>query len=900
MGALAGEIVINRISAIDSIKKFSFQHYPNQHPRANICAYLKKDADIEKVFENLENKIVSVLYKKDEKEKKIFTGYVENTKIVQQGLEYYELNLELIGVSSVLDFEKKEKSFQNTENTHRQIVDKVLHDTYNPPIVWKDNKEQKIGMPVMQYKETDWEFIKRMVSIYHIPVITNLTSEKVVLSAGVSGKEAGNLEMKHYRIGVSKKYYELGGSACGLSKKLFRYYRVETKKMFRLGDRIEFNGETCYISGVEALLKGAELIYTYTIGSKALFYIKTISNRKLIGQTILGTVLETKKETLKLDLHLKQDEHKKEEAYSYDWKPESGNLLYCMPKKGTKVSLYFGDSNEASAIVVNCIRTNGKTSKYMDNPKEKYFTTEDGLSMKLKMDEIDFTVPKEGIEHAEDIKEEDIFSRIQMQGDILYFVTEGGIKLQAKKEISFSESQFFFGGVYKDSLCVGKRSNSFYDDGVDSYIRLCYQFDVKSKNVFINMFKRNQYELIDEQLEENDYSVSETVISAVIVIAGAGVATSIFAVGPIAVGKILVKVGLMAGGSELTLGGLESIILTAARGGVACASFQGISMGISDYMNKENTDFSMYVKRCVMQYGTGAVFGGLGAKGMVLESEPLFAEIIGNSTSQVADNWVSGKSKEELFDGVLEAGTSSYVMFGLVQGVGKWKGLSDKTGLNKLNRLVEMEGIENQSILLKEEKESVEAVIDLNQKAMTTTKEMESIYHNKVNISKKERVKLAEESGKALKKEKQAIKEAKKITKKNQKSLEKQLNTLNEVLSKVNTRKHNLQFSWGYQEAELKRTMSETYMMSGGSNIFTSLLGMAEKENRGLQFNLNSYESYVQQQEIKEQLRRNGKVTELNESCNFTGWIEEGQMLKVYAEDLDKIIRKIKDIFGMK
>lgn len=894
MSVLAGEIVLDKILAIDSVKQFSFQHYPNQHPKANICAYLKKNTEIEKVFDKMEKKIISVLYKKGEKEKKIFTGYVENIKIVQQGLEYYELKLELIGVSSVLDFEKKEKSFQNTENTHRQIVDKVLHNTYNPPIVWKDNNEQKIGMPVIQYKETDWEFIKRMASIYHVPVITNLTSEKVVLSAGVSEKEAGNLEMKHYGIGVSKKYYELGGSACGLSKKLFRYYRVETKKMFRLGDSIEFNGETCYISGVQALLKGAELIYTYTIGSKALFYIKTISNRKLIGQTILGTVLETKKETLKLDLHLKQDEHKKEEAYSYDWKPESGNLLYCMPKKGTKVSLYFGDSNEASAIVVNCIRTNGKTSKYMDNPKEKYFTTEDGLSMKLKMDEIDFTVPKEGIEHAEDIKEEDIFSRIQMQGDILYFITEGKIKLEASKEISFSETQFFFGGVYKDSLCVGKRSNPFYADGIDSYIRLYYQFDVKSKNVFINMSNPNQYDLIDEQLEENDYSFWETAASVTKVVIGAGIVTGAFFL----VGKYVVGVSVIAGEAELVSGGLVRMIMTAVRGGLACASFQGITMGISDYMNKENTNFDMYIRRCAMQYGTGAVFSGLGAKGMVLESEPLLAEIIGNSSSQMADNWVAGKSKEELLDGVLETGASSYVMFGLVKGMGNWKGLSDKVGLNKLSKLVEMEGIEKQSTMLKEEAESVGAVLDLNRKAMATAKKMENIYHDKVNVTKKERVKLAEECGKALKKEKYAIKEAKEITNKNKKTLEKQLNTINEVLSKVNTRENKLEFSWGYQGAELKRTMAETYMMSAGRSIITSLLGKTEKEK--LQFNFNSYESYIQQQEVKEQLRRNGKVTKLNEICNFSGWIEEGQMLKVYAEDLDKIIRKIKDIFSMK
>lgn len=44
----------------------------------------------------------------------------------------------------------------------------------------------------------------------------------------------------------------------------------------------------------------------------------------------------------------------------------------------------------------------------------------------------------------------------------------------------------------------------------------------------------------------------------------------------------------------------------------------------------------------------------------------------------------------------------------------------------------------------------------------------------------------------------------------------------------------------------------------------------------------------------------NGKTVEMNGVCNFTGWIEEGQMLKVYVKALDKIIKKIRDIFEVK
>ena len=45
----------------------------------------------------------------------------------------------------------------------------------------------------------------------------------------------------------------------------------------------------------------------------------------------------------------------------YGFAPATGNLMYCMPQKGTKTSLYIGNGNEAQGIATGCIRTNGST-----------------------------------------------------------------------------------------------------------------------------------------------------------------------------------------------------------------------------------------------------------------------------------------------------------------------------------------------------------------------------------------------------------------------------------------------------------------------------------------------------------------------------------------------------------
>ena len=45
----------------------------------------------------------------------------------------------------------------------------------------------------------------------------------------------------------------------------------------------------------------------------------------------------------------------------YGFAPATGNLMYCMPQKGTKTALYIGNGDEAQGIATGCIRTNGST-----------------------------------------------------------------------------------------------------------------------------------------------------------------------------------------------------------------------------------------------------------------------------------------------------------------------------------------------------------------------------------------------------------------------------------------------------------------------------------------------------------------------------------------------------------
>ena len=62
-----------------------------------------------------------------------------------------------------MDREKKRRSFQNPSMTYHQILNEVLKDYEKASFIWATEEDREIGFPLIQYEETDWEFIKTAV-----------------------------------------------------------------------------------------------------------------------------------------------------------------------------------------------------------------------------------------------------------------------------------------------------------------------------------------------------------------------------------------------------------------------------------------------------------------------------------------------------------------------------------------------------------------------------------------------------------------------------------------------------------------------------------------------------------------------------------------------------------------
>lgn len=85
----------------------------------------------------------------------------------------------------------------------------------------------KIGKPVVQYEETDWEFCRRMAGSMGVGIFSHADGTHPHLTAGLAEGRAAE----------------------------FLYYEVSTGQHYRIGDHARYKGRKLYIYEAKAALE---------------------------------------------------------------------------------------------------------------------------------------------------------------------------------------------------------------------------------------------------------------------------------------------------------------------------------------------------------------------------------------------------------------------------------------------------------------------------------------------------------------------------------------------------------------------------------------------------------------------------------------------------------------------
>lgn len=377
----------------------------------------------------------------DEPKPKIFfQGVVTNINAKLKGALYY-LEITANSWTLELDREKKTRSFSKPNLKYAELF-KQIESEY-PKAVISDviTESTQLGGLVLQYQETDWQFLKRIAASFGTGLAVNFISEKPNLSVGIS-KDAAVTEITLNELnvlkGVAKHAYDYDYTYDDDTK---LHYKLITQKYLNIGYPVkiidpqqtpqfsqtvqnqqsqqqEQPGLVLYVfRSVGTMKRGGDLIWEHTLIPEEGLTKKWYPNRKIAGISLEGVVLDriNDKALVRLEIDMEhggaaKDQYNPIRPYSEEtylrefwyypcatpYTAEGNTGWYCMPEIGDSVMIYFPTEFPTEAFISQSIRKQSKDGTYLKvkQPNIKIFRTKFGKEIRFDPNQLTITVQK--------------------------------------------------------------------------------------------------------------------------------------------------------------------------------------------------------------------------------------------------------------------------------------------------------------------------------------------------------------------------------------------------------------------------------------------------------------------------------------------------------------------------
>mgnify|MGYP000865504077 CR=1 FL=1 len=363
----------------------------------------------------------------------LFCGYQEKVEIKEEG-RYRIADVQAVSGTILLDQKKCNRVFQKKAQTYMGIANTVTADTEHSACILPGS-DMQTGGTLIQYQETDWNFLKRMASQLGLPLVPDISYYYPRFYLGLPEGEKKELgEILSCDMCFDGRYYAVSGR-CTVDRKDFICYDVVTGTRLSLGDRVTYEGRELTVSRKKTELVRGEVIFTYRLAGSSYTWVPWEDNLDYTGMSFVGAIVGTQGEQVEVAFDIDQTAAG---GNRYGFAPATGNLMYCMPQKGTKTSLYIGNGDEAQGIATGCIRTNGSTCEGTGSPEKKSFRSEHGKGMDLYPQRMGL----DGGETGKITFEDETGTTIESNGGLVLMAKEGirlesmtGIAMQGMSDI---------------------------------------------------------------------------------------------------------------------------------------------------------------------------------------------------------------------------------------------------------------------------------------------------------------------------------------------------------------------------------------------------------------------------------------------------------------------------------
>ncbi len=575
----SGNIQVDSAIKIKYVTALKITAGVQEHGMCEVAGLLENGMEAQQILSSMED-IPICIVQNGESSELLFRGIVKKATVhAVNGV--YRTEICAVTASEKLDRVKKQRSFQDTAMTYEQVVRRVLEPYGNMTSAFMEEAQEAIGEPLIQYGETDWQFLKRLGSHLHIPVYADCEADDRVLHFGMEKGVHIDEETETCHSGISRKYYETDRKKDSVTRKDYLYYKVRCGENGRIGDDIDTESGSHIIYKKYIELNHEQLEFTYHAGERGNWYIPYIDHDRLTGMEFTGRVVSTQAEKMKVALQI--DEPYEGADYEWEWTPVSGNIMYAMPEKGSSVRLYFGSGTASEGTAASDVRGNGGS---MPGQQKRTFMTAAGKKMELHPEHLSLQGGG-GQASVTDVRAVAFESSTKTE-----LTASGTVRLKAAKiyaytpqEINMYRSQNRCEEKGKDIIPSGTKSNPPTGTGDDGFT-FNNEFNALSSvsvlcGTDFTRYRPFQDEPEETEPDEGGFSWGKLAGHCLAGLAVVGVV----ALGAGYLASIVFTGGATAAFAPWVVGGLAAICGTAAVGGMAANDIRrGEVSGLDDYM----------------------------------------------------------------------------------------------------------------------------------------------------------------------------------------------------------------------------------------------------------------------------------------------------------------------------
>ena len=435
------EIILDRKN-LDNfvIREFVLNENINEHQKLEVQLEMDDEQrkSLEKIIEkeNVEIEIELSGMNQNVK-KKIFCGMVDYFEILDYGSYGCRILIRAFSKSIIFDRknEKKYRVFQDVNLMFSDIINEINKDYTEKKlkIKYSDIAKKQIGTLVVQFDETDWEFLVRLAS---------------QLKTGLFVVEQGIILFGMVEMGEIKKENRYFSDYSLVRDYKNLYYKVQSNKVINLGNTISIsenigknknnsensdeNKRSFSVLKTKIFLKNFVLKSEFLASDMGTYHVFKKYNKKIRGCRIEANVervfedggiakMEVKfSEGLKRIVQERNDSESNDRAYddyglkrfplSYQtFYSQTNTGFFCTPEENDTVEVYFPNEDERFAKVSWAINNKGN-GRFSDYTKRNFQVNQSDFNFNLNLNNFEVkTAEKYSVESPNIVENADNF-----------------------------------------------------------------------------------------------------------------------------------------------------------------------------------------------------------------------------------------------------------------------------------------------------------------------------------------------------------------------------------------------------------------------------------------------------------------------------------------------------------